>query len=75
MLLILQQITECGRDALTNMDLPKALTIVSGASLSVGDKSLTLRPHGTMSDIAPTILSLLGLPAPPEMTGISLLNA
>jgi 2,3-bisphosphoglycerate-independent phosphoglycerate mutase len=29
----------------------------------------TLRPGGALRDIAPTMLALLGLPAPPEMTG------
>lgn len=31
-------------------------------------------PGGVVSDIAPTILELFGLPKPPEMTGISLLE-
>jgi len=32
-----------------------------------------LRPQGTLRDIAPTMLELLGLPQPAEMTGTSLL--
>lgn len=32
------------------------------------------RPDGVISDIAPTILALFGLPKPEEMTGISLLE-
>ncbi len=32
-------------------------------------------PAGVISDIAPTILELFGLPKPPEMTGINLLDA
>ncbi|BDV41364.1 2,3-bisphosphoglycerate-independent phosphoglycerate mutase [Geotalea uraniireducens] len=32
-----------------------------------------LRPDGTLADIAPTMLELLGLPQPPEMSGKSLL--
>jgi len=31
-------------------------------------------PSGVVSDIAPTILDLMGLPKPPEMTAINLLN-
>jgi 2,3-bisphosphoglycerate-independent phosphoglycerate mutase len=31
-------------------------------------------PAGVISDIAPTILSLFGIPKPPEMTGINLLD-
>ncbi len=33
----------------------------------------TLRPSGALCDIAPTILQLLGLPQPEEMTGTSLI--
>jgi 2,3-bisphosphoglycerate-independent phosphoglycerate mutase len=33
-----------------------------------------LRPHGTLRDIAPTMLQLLGLPQPAEMTGQSLFS-
>ena len=32
-----------------------------------------LRPGGALCDVAPTVLDLLGLPQPPEMTGASLL--
>ncbi len=31
-------------------------------------------PEGVISDIAPTILNLFGLPKPPEMTGVNLLE-
>jgi 2,3-bisphosphoglycerate-independent phosphoglycerate mutase len=37
------------------------------------DSSVTLRPRGTLADIAPTLLELLNLPVPAEMTGRSLL--
>jgi 2,3-bisphosphoglycerate-independent phosphoglycerate mutase len=37
-------------------------------------RAITL-PHGKLADIAPTLLSLLGLPKPAEMTGQSLLPA
>jgi len=30
-------------------------------------------PHGTLSDVAPTVLDLMGFDVPPEMTGKSLL--
>jgi len=33
---------------------------------------IALRPDGCLADIAPTILEILGLPKPPEMTGLSL---
>ncbi len=38
----------------------------------LGKKTLTLAPNGTLSDIAPTLLSLMELPQPAEMTGHSL---
>lgn len=37
------------------------------------DKTLTLKPEGELTDIAPTILTLLGLPTPDSMTGAPLL--
>jgi 2,3-bisphosphoglycerate-independent phosphoglycerate mutase len=33
------------------------------------DGSLQLSPNGSLRDIAPTLLGVLGLPSPPEMTG------
>ena len=36
-------------------------------------KNVTLREGGRLSDLAPTLLELLGLPAPKEMTGKSLI--
>jgi 2,3-bisphosphoglycerate-independent phosphoglycerate mutase len=36
----------------------------------VGDKSAQVQPNGgILSDIAPTMLTLMGIPVPPEMTG------
>jgi 2,3-bisphosphoglycerate-independent phosphoglycerate mutase len=37
-----------------------------------GDLSL-LPPVGMLADVAPTVLALLGVPQPPQMTGTSLL--
>jgi 2,3-bisphosphoglycerate-independent phosphoglycerate mutase len=34
-----------------------------------------LRDGGKLGDVSPTILELLGLPQPPEMTGHSLLSS
>ena len=39
-----------------------------------GDEGLGLAGGGTLADLAPTLLELMGLPAPPEMTGCSLLT-
>ncbi|MCM2337015.1 MAG: 2,3-bisphosphoglycerate-independent phosphoglycerate mutase, partial [Pseudomonas sp.] len=38
-----------------------------------GPRAATLRSGGALRDVAPTILDLLGLPPPAEMTGRSLL--
>ncbi|RME18969.1 MAG: 2,3-bisphosphoglycerate-independent phosphoglycerate mutase, partial [Candidatus Zixiibacteriota bacterium] len=38
-----------------------------------GKKKIALRPQGILADIAPTILDILGMPIPKEMTGESLL--
>ena len=37
------------------------------------DRTLTLKPEGEMTDVAPTILDILGLPTPASMTGTSLI--
>ncbi|HWX74848.1 MAG TPA: 2,3-bisphosphoglycerate-independent phosphoglycerate mutase [Solirubrobacteraceae bacterium] len=36
---------------------------------------VTLAPHGILADVAPTVLALLGIPQPPEMTGHTLVAA
>jgi len=40
----------------------------------MGGGAVTLA-DGRLGDIAPTLLALMGLPQPPEMTGKSLLRA
>ena len=39
-----------------------------------GPKGARLRSGGRLADLAPTLLDLMGLPKPPEMTGESLLQ-
>ncbi|MDQ2066454.1 2,3-bisphosphoglycerate-independent phosphoglycerate mutase [Xinfangfangia sp. CPCC 101601] len=39
-----------------------------------GPEGAQLRAGGRLSDLAPTLLALMGLPQPPEMTGSSLLS-
>lgn len=39
-----------------------------------GTEGATLRQGGRLADLAPTVLELMGLPQPAEMTGISLLK-
>jgi 2,3-bisphosphoglycerate-independent phosphoglycerate mutase len=38
-----------------------------------GCENFKTRPTGRLADIAPTLLQLMGLPQPPEMTGTSLI--
>lgn len=40
----------------------------------VGRDAMITRDNGKLSDIAPTLLYLMGLPPPPEMTGMSLVK-
>jgi 2,3-bisphosphoglycerate-independent phosphoglycerate mutase len=37
--------------------------------LLTDDDKLKLRPNGALQDIAPTLLGVLGIPQPKEMTG------
>jgi 2,3-bisphosphoglycerate-independent phosphoglycerate mutase len=39
----------------------------------IGSRPFALKKQGILADVAPTILELLGIPSPPEMTGNSLL--
>ena len=41
----------------------------------VGGNSLSLRPGGSLCDVAPTLLDLMQLDPPPEMTGKTLITA
>lgn len=42
----------------------------------LGDsKTAPVKPRGTLSDVAPTLIALLGLPQPPEMTGTPLIQS
>ncbi|MEH6467497.1 MAG: 2,3-bisphosphoglycerate-independent phosphoglycerate mutase, partial [Porticoccus sp.] len=40
----------------------------------VGHQNLILTDDGTLADVAPSMLTLMGLPIPPEMTGRSLVT-
>lgn len=40
-----------------------------------GAENFQLRPGGRLADLAPTVLDLMGLPKPAEMTGVSLIAA
>ena len=41
----------------------------------IDEENWHLRPGGDLSSVAPTVLQLMGLQAPPQMTGKSLLQA
>jgi 2,3-bisphosphoglycerate-independent phosphoglycerate mutase len=41
----------------------------------VGERTVTLRGGGALRDVAPTLLELLGLPQPADMSGRSLIDA
>jgi 2,3-bisphosphoglycerate-independent phosphoglycerate mutase len=41
----------------------------------VSRQALTLRDGGSLCDVAPSLLQLMQLPIPPEMTGQSLVTA
>ncbi|MFW6098125.1 MAG: 2,3-bisphosphoglycerate-independent phosphoglycerate mutase, partial [Chloroflexota bacterium] len=44
------------------------------AFLMIGNDYYAPRPQGILADVAPTILDLLDLPQPEEMTGRSILE-
>ena len=49
------------------------LNLVNAFLVGEGCQNLKLRESGRLADLAPTILDLMGLPKPPEMTGESLI--
>jgi len=51
-----------------------SLNDVDAFLISRAGESVELRPRGILSDIAPTILDLLGIESPPEMTALSLIK-
>ena len=59
--------------------MPRAINLIpSTPSLPVplvyvGDREITLADGGSLADVAPTILALMGLAQPTEMTGRSLI--
>ena len=49
-----------------------AMVFVVGADYAAGKTKM--RSGGRLADLAPTLLALMELPKPPEMTGVSLLR-
>ena len=64
---------EMMRDAATGQP-HTAHTVGPVPLVYVGTRDTTLRDGGALRDVAPTLLDLLGLPVPAEMTGRSLLG-
>ena len=40
----------------------------------VGKRQVSIREGGVLADVAPTLLTLMGLPIPKEMTGTSIVT-
>jgi 2,3-bisphosphoglycerate-independent phosphoglycerate mutase len=59
----------------TTNPVPLILVEGEGAKIPGHGTNVSLRENGKLSDIAPTILDILQLPQPEEMTGISLLQS
>ena len=59
----------------TTNPVPLILVEGEGAKIPGHGTDVSLREDGKLSDIAPTILDILQLPQPEEMTGISLLQS
>ncbi|MDF2924787.1 MAG: phosphoglyceromutase [Paenibacillaceae bacterium] len=55
-------------------DSPNTAHTTSPVPFIITDKNLTLRDDGILADIAPTMLDILGIPAPAEMTGTTIIN-
>ena len=51
---------------------PVPFIVVSENAISEGAKRFTLKPNGSLRDISPTMLGILGLDEPREMTGSDL---
>jgi 2,3-bisphosphoglycerate-independent phosphoglycerate mutase len=54
---------------------PNTAHSLNPVPLIVTEGGLPLRDGGILADVAPTILKILGIPQPPEMTGRSLIDA
>ncbi len=62
-------------EMLTADGQPQTAHSLSPVPLIVTSRAVTLERDGILADVAPTALELLGLEAPPQMTGRSLLQA
>ncbi|HJW32007.1 MAG TPA: 2,3-bisphosphoglycerate-independent phosphoglycerate mutase, partial [Holophagaceae bacterium] len=63
---------ECMRDEAGNPHTAHTLNPVPGLIVAPGFEQKQLRSGGTLADVAPTLLKLMGLAQPAEMEGVSL---
>jgi 2,3-bisphosphoglycerate-independent phosphoglycerate mutase len=61
-------------EMLTEDGQPMTAHTLNPVPMIITKPGLTLRANGSLCDIAPTMLELLGIPQPEEMTGVSLLQ-
>jgi 2,3-bisphosphoglycerate-independent phosphoglycerate mutase len=61
-------------EMLTAAGTPQTAHSLNPVPMIVTRHGVTLAPGGILADVAPTVLELLGLAQPPEMTGRSLLD-
>ena len=66
-----KMIAEGGGPHTAHTTNPVPFVVVADESVT---KNLQLRAGGALGDVAPTVLELLNVPKPPEMTGRSLLH-
>jgi 2,3-bisphosphoglycerate-independent phosphoglycerate mutase len=65
---------ETMRDATTHEPYTAHTTNLVPAILVNAPKDVASLKHGSLADVAPTLVQLLGLKQPPEMTGQSLIE-
>ena len=67
---------EAGNPWTAHTTNPVPLILIEGEGCKIPGRggAVTLRERGRLADIAPTLLEILQLPQPPEMTGRSLLE-
>jgi 2,3-bisphosphoglycerate-independent phosphoglycerate mutase len=70
-------IDEAGNPWTAHTTNPVPLIVIEGEKAKIPGHggSVTLRSDGKLADIAPTILEILQIPQPPEMTGRSLIES
>ncbi len=60
-------------DLMTSSDVPFTAHTMNPVPFIILRKGIRLREKGILADVAPTVLEVMGIPQPAEMTGVSLL--